>query len=877
MTPQRSFRTRLGDSLAKRLWSGDVLDEGDRDAGVVDTASAAKTYRRSGWERTEPSITAAKEHNDGLRRGRVPEHIEDPLKGESRSFNPLSLRKLAKSEVIQAVVGTILGDLGAVPWSVVPIDEDASPSQSLISDAEAALSDINPNPESFDDINAMYARDLLEVGNCVGVTSLQIDGRRAEVRPLDPNTFTVDWDDHRVLEGFYQYPQADAAKWGEPDAFDVEEILWASYNPTTSRAGFYGFSPVEQVTQLINIMGGLVDKEITELEEGMPSGLIALSGDEWSGNDYDAFKTYWNEEVKGEQIKHPVAQGSAEFVPFNMSYKELQVLDRQQWYAKLVGSVFQVPMSETGLAIGQQMTRATDVSQRQRYKQKALRSLLRQLEDLWTYQYLHRWWSEDLRLEFDPGRDLIEKKEIAEIDKLKLESGVTTVNELREERGKDTVEWGDQPGTPATWGADGRVGSNGGQQSVEEANQNALTEGTRQNGSGDGGGTGFSDGGQGQATAANTTDRGAWLPLDAPVVGEKALRNTDDAHEFSFQPGDIEDLQADVEDLYGETIERVLNQVRENQELLRRPVETKGLANESAPYAEKSIPELTSLVNEALGVEFAQDLRDALVDAKREQVDTAEEDILAELEAAGLSLETVDVDATRDRVVERLQRRTLKVTKRISDRLEQDLRDVLTEGWIEGQSITEIEENIEDLSEKWTGHEAERLARDQIGRAAKEGRTEYAEETGDQVGGWNRTWLATGGRDGDGRTRDSHKLMHGETVGSGESWTVNYVPDGGPPNVEEDYPGASVWGIECRCDFRLSPAGLSPSIANSVQEWAADPSIRMREVAAEQDKPIGQVMVDAERSEESRTQAAKRLSISKQTYYSWCRDAGLID
>lgn len=874
MPDRPSFRTRLGDSIAKRLWSGDVLDEGDRDADVVDTASAAKTSRRSasGWERTEPSITAAKEHNDGLRRGRVPEHIEDPLQGESRPFNPLSLRKLAKSEVIQAVIGTLVGDLGAVPWSVVPVDEDASPSQSLISDAEAALSDINPNPESFDDINAMYARDLLEVGNCVGVTSLQIDGRRAEVRPLDPNSFTVDWDDHRVLEGYYQYPQADAAKWGEPDEFDVDEILWASYNPTTSRAGFYGFSPVEQVTQLINIMGGLVDKEIAELEEGMPSGLIALSGDEWTGNDYKAFRTYWDEEVKGEQIKHPVAQGSAEFVPFNMTYKELQVLDRQQWYAKLVGSVFQVPMSETGLAIGSEMTRATDVSQRQRYKQKALRSLLRQLEDLWTYQYLHRWWSEDLRLEFDPGRDLIEKKEIAEIDKLKLESGVTTVNELREERGKDTVEWGDQPGTPATWGADGRVGSNGGQQSVEEANQNALTEGTRQNGSGDGGGTGFSDDGQGQATAANTTDRGAWLPATA-TKASVPLRETDDAHEFSFQPGDIEDLQADVEDLYGETIERVLNQVRENQELLRRPVETKGLANESAPYAEKSIPELTSLVNEALGVEFAQDLRDALVDAKREQVDTAEEDILAELEAAGLSLETVDVDATRDRVVEHLQRRTLKVTKRISDRLEQDLRDILTEGWIEGQSITEIEENIEQLSEKWTGYEAERLARDQIGRSTKEARTEYAADTADSVGGWSRTWQATN----DHRTRPSHRAMDGETVESGEPWIVDYTRDGGPPRVEEDYPGASAWGIQCRCSFRLSPAGLSPEIANSVQEWAADPSIRMREVAAEQDKPIGQVMVDAERSEESRTQAAKRLSISKQTYYSWCRDAGLID
>lgn len=50
----------------------------------------------------------------------------------------------------------------------------------------------------------------------------------------------------------------------------------------------------------------------------------------------------------------------------------------------------------------------------------------------------------------------------------------------------------------------------------------------------------------------------------------------------------------------------------------------------------------------------------------------------------------------------------------------------------------------------------------------------------------------------------------------------------------------------------------------------------MREVAAEQDKPIDEVMLGAILGPESKTQAAKRLGVSKPTLYSWGREAGLL-
>ena len=905
--------TRLGDRAARTLWSGDVIES---DVTVADTAD---TYRRNGgWSRTEAGVS---KQDTGLRRGTVPEHIESPIKGRPRSYNPLSLRKLAKSGEVQINLGAILGDLEHVPWSVVPVDESTSVSQSVIDEATRALEDPNPNPESFDDINSMLARDLLEVGNCATVVNLHVDGRRAEAIPLDPNTFTAEWDRHRILQRFFQYPRANQ-RWGTPEEFDRELVMWGVFQPTITRAGIYGYSPVEVVSRFINIMGGLVDKEVAELEEGMPSGLITLIGDEWNGNDYEKFKDYWREEVKGEQIKHPVAQGEADFVPFNMTYKELQVLDRQKWYSKLVAAAFRTPVSETGLAIGEEMTRATDVSQRQKYKQRALGAVLNQLEQLWTYQYLHRWFSEDIRLKFDPGRDLMEKREIAETNQTRLQNGTTTINEIRRERGEEPVEWGDEPFdiTAYTRARLGDANADGRLSSVERENQNALDEGLQQNQTPtqDGGDTDFSDTavvagkpfagfedwddciqtltGRGHSaeeaekicgklqseheddagaskSMGYDTAEGYWLPADAEVVSMKALRESDDWRQFSFQPGEIEALQEDLETLYRDAIESVLNKLRENQQLLREPTVDQPGKSPKDVAAQKNVPAMMQLVKAELGIGFAEDIRDVVVEHKSEKVTEGEQDILTELSQAGLAVEDVDLEPVRDRVVESIRERTMQIVRPISARLESDLREVFETAWTEGHSVTEVESDIEDLSDDWTGYEAERLARDQLGKAAKEGRIEYAEATGPEVGGWSRTWIATGGRDGDGRTRDSHKRMHGKTVGPGESWTVNYAPDGGPPAVDEKFPGASVWGIQCRCSFSLSPVGLS----KSVNDWAENPTPRMEEAAEEQGRPIDRVMLGAELGNESRTAAHKRLGVSRPTYYKWLKDSGLYD
>jgi hypothetical protein len=461
MSEQSIFR-RFGDRVARRLWSGEVVESDERTEGSAPSRPVVRGTgfgeSESGWSRTNAGVAASKARSEkDKRQGRVPEHIASPKKGRERSFNPFGLRRLARSESVQVAMQALMGDLESSSWRIVPVDEDASPSRTLIEEATSALRDLNPNPESFDDVNQMFARELLTVGNCAGVTNMNIQGRRAEVVPYDAATFTVDWDEHRVLDGFYQYPHESTSagemvvasgSWGDPIPFDGGDVLWGIYNPTIGRGGFYGRSPVEMVARQINVMGGLLEKETTELEEGMPSGMISLVGDGWSDDNYKNFKSYWRNEVKGSQAKHPVAEGRAEFVPFDMSYQELQILDRQRWYSKLVSAAFRIPITETGLAVGSETTRATSVAQHQRYKKRALGGMLSLLEGLWTTQYLHRWFGTDIRLKFETEVDLMEQRERAEVNRIRLRNGTRSINEVREEQGLEPVDWGDEPFRP---------------------------------------------------------------------------------------------------------------------------------------------------------------------------------------------------------------------------------------------------------------------------------------------------------------------------------------------------------------------------------------------------------------------------------------------
>jgi len=217
----------------------------------------------------------------------------------------------------------------------------------------------------------------------------------------------------------------------------------------------------------------------------------------------------------------------------------------------------------------------------------------------------------------------------------------------------------------------------------------------------------------------------------------------------------------------------------------------------------------------------------------------------------------------------------MQVSQDISQRLEGEIKDTLQEGWSEGKSITDIERDIESLTDKWTDTEAERLARDQMGKAAKEGRMEFARETAGEVGGWSKQWITNI----DGRERDAHALMDGETVPLEEPFVVDYNTEdqNGPSGVEEEYPGDSQWGIQCRCDYELIPRG----VVQNAKEWGQSVESDAREEVRKQHgvetwKVLLRKELAVQRGDLSRSQAWEEMGLgSKATYYKWIEQSGL--
>ncbi len=154
------------------------------------------------------------------------------------------------------------------------------------------------------------------------------------------------------------------------------------------------------------------------------------------------------------------------------------------------------------------------------------------------------------------------------------------------------------------------------------------------------------------------------------------------------------------------------------------------------------------------------------------------------------------LDADMDEVQERIENRELNFVNQFSNRMEEELRDTISQGWQEGQGINEIQESLQQKADDLTDHQAERIARDQLQRSTGEARNAFAEQHSDK---FVEVWRAVG----DNRTREAHSDMEGLWKRPQENFVVEYERAQGP--IEESFPGDSEYGIQCRCRTDLVP------------------------------------------------------------------------
>jgi len=172
----------------------------------------------------------------------------------------------------------------------------------------------------------------------------------------------------------------------------------------------YGRSPLEVLSQVIQtlVYGSEFNLDFY-VNNNMPDGVISLMGAkkeqiaafrERFDNSYQA-----NEDEFGKKRKKnfsvPIVSTKPEFVSFQLSPKDMEVLAQQEWFMKIVWACFGVTASEMGWT--ENSNKSTDDSQTQVSKRKAIQPLLKVLSYSLNTQLMPSFFKD---IEFDDFRNV---------------------------------------------------------------------------------------------------------------------------------------------------------------------------------------------------------------------------------------------------------------------------------------------------------------------------------------------------------------------------------------------------------------------------------------------------------------------------------------
>jgi len=355
--------------------------------------------------------------------------------GVPRGVDLTEIRKFGKSTWVTMCINKIINTVLSFEWNVIPLEENVPDRE--ISLVEEFFDDPNANNETFEHILRKVLRDVLEIDAGTIVKVFDKNKQLREIYAVNGATILIKTDKHGVLEKYYQYSFSGGM---QPIEFGKDEIIYMKLNPRTDSP--YGYSPLQSVLDIVKTLVLSITQTKLYFEEGnIPPGIIALTG--MSQEDFERFKEYWEEEIKDKKHKLPAVNVDAKFIPFSFTLKDLQFLETQEWFSRLVMSAYGVPPSLLGFT--DTVNKATSENQTYNFMATTIMPLVRLVEYHINHELIWPHLSERVQLKFTPPEDYLEAQRKSEINKTYLTLGVLTINEVRQKMGLDPVPWGDEP------------------------------------------------------------------------------------------------------------------------------------------------------------------------------------------------------------------------------------------------------------------------------------------------------------------------------------------------------------------------------------------------------------------------------------------------
>jgi len=439
---------------------------------------------------------------DGINKAFIPKFLYKPPYGYPRFANMGYVRYLATTPYVDMCIKTIIDELASIEWDIVSNDgmEELS-DEAEIENIRNFFLNPNTNHETFEQVFIrMPVRDLLEVNSGVLNKVYNMKGELVEVVARDGATFTKNPDIHgmyterddiilpskivgdevnpnylnpwsemtstsaRERAAYFQYGWISGPI---PVPFGKKEIIWIEAMKRTD--DYYGFSPVQILQKSLQMLMYMVESDLDYYNDNnVPKGIIGL--DDSDSNEIEAFKEQWfeSQRIRDEfgnwkKIMHkvPITNKTPQFTRIEFSSSEMQVIEKQKWYTKMVWSSFGVTPTELGYT-EEASGAANQIVQSKVFRKKAINPILRNLEASYNMHIVSEF-EYTGTVKTDSGKtitrpkykfvfktfDIDDEKAKYELYNLQTESAIKTINEVRTEEGLEEVEWGNEP--PKSW------------------------------------------------------------------------------------------------------------------------------------------------------------------------------------------------------------------------------------------------------------------------------------------------------------------------------------------------------------------------------------------------------------------------------------------
>ena len=631
-------------------------------------------------------------------------------------------------------IGTIIDEIAAVKWDIIPNpdlpqDQFQDEEGNLTELVEGEISHIknfflnpNTNHESFEEVFIRCpVRDLIEVNSAVLVKMFNLKEEMVEIVARDASTFTVNPNIHgmftdridiiipskivknpsEVTNHFMDVPEmvvrekAAYFQYGwiagpMPIPFGRREIVWLQKMVRTD--DHYGYSPIQVLAKNLQMLLYQIESDLEYYNNNnVPKGIIGFEGSD--SDEIDQFKTQWfeNQRTKDEfgnwkkiMNKVPIVNQIPKFERIEFSSSEMQIIEKQKWYTKMVWASLGVTSTELGYTEDSAGS-ANQIVQSKVFRKKAINPTLRLLESKYNTQIVPEFDYKTMMGNVEVQKyvfkfmteDLDEERSKAELNKLLIESGQVTINETRLEAGKDTVEWGDSP--PRDWQQAENVNNFGGfgdKEDYDERQKEASD--TKEN------------------MKEPEVDKGSSAEKKPETEG-KALNTSDPLVLKEFEKPDSEERLKDG----------IITILKQNQNLIDKLI-TEQLSKDKLKEI-KSIDSIAKQLKVLLSIMGLKALSDEIIKNNfMKGNDEAEKKLDMNI-------------MPNEEAISYIQDYTFENIKGMTEDLENKLRQELERAFMNGDGISRIKSNVQKIFET-TKHRAEAIARTETNRALNSGK-----------------------------------------------------------------------------------------------------------------------------------------------------------